>query len=81
VAYGKIKYEEVYLKAYQGGREARVSLGEYFRFYNTQRPHQALGYQTPAEVIVGGNTASMIESLPGPLRTAGPNLSKTPLLS
>ena len=38
-----VKYEEVYLKAYQDGREARVGIGNYFRFYNTERPHQALG--------------------------------------
>ncbi|GAJ11409.1 unnamed protein product, partial [marine sediment metagenome] len=46
-----VKYEEVYLKAYQDGRDARISLGNYFRFYNTERPHQALGYRTPAEVF------------------------------
>ena len=45
-----VKYEEVYLKAYGDGREARAGIGDYFRFYNTQRPHQALGYRTPAEV-------------------------------
>ena len=39
-----VKYEEVYLKAYQDGRDARIGLGNYFRFYNTERPHQALGY-------------------------------------
>jgi putative transposase len=44
-----VKYEEVYLKAYADGREARAGIGDYFRFYNTQRPHQALGYKTPAE--------------------------------
>ena len=44
-----VKYEEVYLKAYQDGRDARAGIGDYFRFYNTQRPHQALGYKTPAE--------------------------------
>ena len=43
-----VKYEEVYLKVYQDGREARIGLGNYFRFYNTERPHQALGYRTPA---------------------------------
>ena len=43
-----LKYEEVYLKAYTDGREARSQIGEYFRFYNTQRPHQALEYRTPA---------------------------------
>ena len=30
-----VKYEKVYLKAYKDGREARISLCEYFRFYNT----------------------------------------------
>jgi len=45
-----VKYEEVYLKAYQDGREARAGIGDYIRFYNTQRPHQALGYRTPADV-------------------------------
>ena len=38
-----MKYEEVYLGAYTGGRDARIGIGEYFRFYNTERPHQALG--------------------------------------
>jgi hypothetical protein len=45
----------VYLKDYEAVQEARVSLGDYFRFYNTARPHQALGYRTPAEVHFGVN--------------------------
>ena len=45
-----VKYEEVYLKAYSNGREAKAGLDVYFSFYNNQRPHQALGYRTPAEV-------------------------------
>ena len=48
-----VKYEEVYLKAYGNATEARRELGEYFRFYNDRRPHQALGYRTPAEVFYG----------------------------
>ena len=48
-----VKYEEVYLKAYSGGREAKAGIDAYFHFYNTQRPHQALGYRTPAEVLNG----------------------------
>jgi transposase InsO family protein len=44
-----LKYEEVYLKAYQDGRAARSEIGKYIRFYNTERPHQSLGYKTPAE--------------------------------
>ena len=45
-----VKYEEVYLKAYQDGREATSNLRQYFRFYNTKRSHQSLGYRTPAEI-------------------------------
>ena len=45
-----VKYEEVYLKAYVNVGEARRELGAYFRFYNHRRPHQALGYRTPAAV-------------------------------
>ena len=47
-----IKYEEVYLKAYQNGAEARTGIGAYLEFYNQQRPHQALGYRTPAEMYL-----------------------------
>ena len=47
-----VKYEEVYLKAYQTVREAKESLGRYFRFYNTERLHEALGYRTPLEVYL-----------------------------
>ena len=42
-----LKYEEVYLKAYQNGTEARNGIGAYLDFYNQERPHQALGYRTP----------------------------------
>jgi putative transposase len=42
-----LKYEEVYLHAYDSVRDARAGIGRYFKFYNCRRPHQALGYQTP----------------------------------
>jgi len=45
-----IKYEEVYLHEYSTPREARQSLSDYIEFYNNERPHQALGYQTPAAI-------------------------------
>jgi putative transposase len=48
-----VKYEEVYLKDYTTPREARRGLGEYFAFYNEERPHQSLSYATPAEVYRG----------------------------
>jgi putative transposase len=76
-----VKYEEVYLKAYQDGRDARVSIGDYFRFYNSQRPHQALGYRTPAEMFdstpMQADHRAMIESS----ETADPNLSISLILS
>ena len=46
-----VKYEEVYLKAYASVLEAQKWLADYFRFYNNRWPHQALGYQTQAEVF------------------------------
>lgn len=45
-----VKYEKVYLSEFATVRDAREGLAEYFRFYNESRPHQALGYRTPAEV-------------------------------
>ena len=45
-----VKYEEVYLKAYETVREARVGIDAYMGFYNNERPHQALCYRTPAQV-------------------------------
>ena len=58
-----VKYEEVYLKAYSDGRVAKVGLEAYFHFYNTQRPHQALGYQTPAEVFNGESVSPNEQSI------------------
>ncbi|MGH2410832.1 MAG: IS3 family transposase, partial [Chloroflexota bacterium] len=45
-----VKYEEVYLHSYESPRQARQGLSQYLAFYNQERPHQALGYRTPAEV-------------------------------
>jgi putative transposase len=45
-----VKYEDVYIKGYASIEEAQSGLAEYFRFYNEERPHQSLGYQTPASV-------------------------------
>jgi putative transposase len=42
-----VKYEEVYLKAYESVAEARASIGRYLDFYNRKRPHSSLGARTP----------------------------------
>ena len=44
-----LKYEEVYLKAYESVSEARTSSGLYIAFYNSRRPHSSLGEMTPDE--------------------------------
>jgi putative transposase len=55
-----IKYEEVYLHAYDSVGEARQSIGRYLAFYNARRPHMALDGRTPDQAY----------SHPLPLRTA-----------
>ena len=49
-----VKYEEVYLKAYRNGSEARRGIDAYLDLYNRERPHQSLGYRTPAQVFAEG---------------------------
>ncbi len=48
-----LKYEEVFTKAYGSVIEARRGIGGWLSFYHDERPHQALGYQTPRSVFVG----------------------------
>lgn len=67
-----LKWEEVYLHAYESPREARLSIGHWFDFYNTRRPHQALGYMKPAELhyaeqpgqVVSGDEAQAVAPAP-----------------
>ncbi|MBC6718385.1 IS3 family transposase [Aurantimonas sp. DM33-3] len=42
-----VKYEEVYLRAYETVSHARASIGRYLEFYNGRRPHSSLGRKTP----------------------------------
>lgn len=52
-----VKYEEVYLHDYETVPEAVGGLARYFRFYNEERLHQALDYQTPAQVFAAAQVA------------------------
>lgn len=46
-----LKYEEVYLKAYESVREARHAIADYFRYFNAERRHSRLGRQTPDAIF------------------------------
>ncbi len=48
-----VKYEEVYLRAYDSVSEARASIGRYLAFYNERRPHSSLDGRTPDEAYFG----------------------------
>ena len=54
-----LKYEEVHLKVYADGREARAGISAWVTFYNTRRPHQALGNRTPMAVWRAGVTGAL----------------------
>ena len=49
-----LKYEDIYLKGYADGREAKAGIAEWLAFYNHRRPHQALANRTPMAVWRGG---------------------------
>jgi len=49
-----VKYEEVYLRAYDAVGEARTSIGRYLAFYNRKRPHSSLGARTPDQAYFDG---------------------------
>jgi len=49
-----VKYEEVYLRAYDSVAEARRSIGNYLAFYNRKRPHSSLGGRAPDQAYFCG---------------------------
>jgi putative transposase len=53
-----LKYEEVYLHAYDNVAEARAGIERYLAFYNGRRPHMSLGYQTPDDFYRGARKAA-----------------------
>ncbi|WP_429923254.1 IS3 family transposase [Agrobacterium vitis] len=55
-----IKYEEVYLHAYETVPEARAGIGRYLAFYNSRRPHSSLDRQTPDQAYFNALTPMMV---------------------
>ncbi|MCA9996871.1 MAG: transposase, partial [Anaerolineales bacterium] len=45
-----VKYEDIYIKEYDSVPALTVGLQSYFQLYNYERPHQSLGYLTPADI-------------------------------
>jgi putative transposase len=64
-----LKYEDVFTKAYGSVIEARRGIGGWLSFYNDERPHQALGYQTP-RVAFAGEACEHVDNTCAPLRAA-----------
>ena len=58
-----VKYEEVYIKDYRSVREAINGLSSYFEFYNRERIHQSLEYQTPETVYRQGRKPAAVTTL------------------
>ena len=54
-----VKYECVYLHAFDDGSDARRKLTDYFHWYNRQRPHQALDYLTPDQIYFNRTSIKM----------------------
>ena len=54
-----LKHEDIYLKGYADGREARVGISSWIAFYNGRRPHQALANRTPMAVWREGTAGEL----------------------
>ena len=72
-----VKHEDVYLKGYATMGELTMGLAQYFAYYNGERPHQSLGYQTPAEVYLSrcGGGARIVDRFSGALADSGQRCS------
>ncbi len=77
-----LKYEEVYLHAYETVADAKAGIGSWISFHNVSRPHQGLGYRTPAKVFAGAagaedmmDDADALTTYPQPTTAAGFHLS------
>ena len=73
-----IKYEEVHLKAYADGRQARDGIGSWMNFYNHRRPHQAMNNQFPMVAWRAGmDTIEAARTVDMPLRLDNANALPT----
>jgi putative transposase len=54
-----VKYEDIYIKEYERVPDLESGLASYFWFYDEERPHQSLDYQTPGEVYRAGRRAGL----------------------
>ena len=61
-----VKYEEVWLNAYEGVAGARAGIGAYLRFYNSDWPHQDLDYRSPAQAFDEGTRSTSLRSASPP---------------
>jgi putative transposase len=57
-----LKYESVYLCAYETTKEARTEIGRWFTFYNNERPHQSLDYQTPRHFFEANQACAYVDN-------------------
>jgi len=76
-----LKYEDIYLKGYADGREAKAGIALWFAFYNTRRPHQALANRTPMTVWhnrIAGELGETAVDMTLVLRTAWTTLARCP---
>ena len=59
-----VKYEKVYFNDYEAVKDVVRDMEEYFVFYNLERPHQSLGYETPTEVYLKERKTDVRQNMP-----------------
>jgi putative transposase len=74
-----LKYEDIFIKAYETPAAARAGIGGWLTFYNDERPHQALDYLTPRAVFEAGVACGYMDNALATLRStlALPTYSQT----
>src|ERR1700751_3295059 len=79
-----LKYEDIYLKGYADGREAKAGIASWIAFYNDRRLHQAHGYRTPMAVwrerMQAAKAVDMVDNA-GALTTCPQQLQQTESLA